>query len=308
MTQIPEHERIFEEICGKLNELSRRSDILNDDSWSGKIERMQTQLKRSQDELKSAQSEIQEKIKNFDSMSLPASDVSSDLRRATEQLDAERSTNSRLSADLAKSLELNLKLQFEIEEMKSKANQIISEERKHNQYLAEKNKAMAHEMELVQALNSEVRSELVKAKESIQVETEAFHLEKESLLSNLQEQSNLIASQNEKLQQAEALLEQKQNEIASITESLSEFETHSLQQNEAMKNLSGVAEKKIIELKMALDKKSLESQDYYSHLQQSLAQSAILKQENVALKEYISKISQLQGPVNQQGKPTEVRA
>ena len=281
---------------------------MGEESWSDRIERMQSQLKRSQDELKSAQSEIEEKIKNFDTLMTPSVDLDSDLRRLTEQLDAERGTNSRLSADLAKSLELNLKLQFEIEEMKSKANQIINEERKHNQYLTEKNKAMAHEMELVQALNTEVRTELVKTRESFQAELLLAQEQHGELEKTLQEKHTLIENQNHQLAQAQELISQKETEISSITESLQQFEEHSIKQNEAMKNLSAVAEKKIVELKMALDKKSIESQDYYSHLQQSLAQAAILKQENVALKEYIAKISQLQGPVNHQGKPTEVRA
>jgi hypothetical protein len=64
-----------------------------------------------------------------------------------------------------------------------------------------------------------------------------------------------------------------------------------LQQNEALKNLTQIAETKIVEMKMALDKKSLEAQDYFSHLQQTLSQSVILKQENTALKEYVAKLN-----------------
>jgi regulator of replication initiation timing len=54
-----------------------------------------------------------------------------------------------------------------------------------------------------------------------------------------------------------------------------------------------VAEKKIVELKMGLDKKMAEAQDYYSHLQQALSQVSILRQENSALKDYISKLTNL---------------
>lgn len=294
-----DHERLFEEICGKLNELSQKGDALEDTIWNDQLEKMQNQLRRSQDELKAAQSEIQEKIRNFDSLHVGTPDSTSELRRLGDQLEQERASNSKLAADLAKSLELNLKLQFEIEEVKSKANQIIGEERKHNQYLSEKLKTLNHEMELVQALNTEVRGELVKAKEKFQQDSEEMRSEKETLLQTLSEQKIQLDEQSAKITEIEQLLETKQNEIRGISSSLQEFESHSLKQNEALKSLSSVAEKKIVELKVALDKKGIECQDYYSHLQQALAQAAILKQENAALKEYIAKLGQLQGPLQQ---------
>ncbi|MEI7973749.1 MAG: hypothetical protein WCH11_05215 [Bdellovibrio sp.] len=307
-----DHERLFEEICGKLNELSQKGDALEDTIWNDQLEKMQTQLRRSQDELKAAQTEIQEKIRNFDNLNVGNPDSTSELKRLGDQLEQERASNSKLAADLAKSLELNLKLQFEIEEVKSKANQIIGEERKHNQYLSEKLKTLNHEMELVQALNTEVRGELVKAKEKFQQDCEEMRLEKGSLLQTLDEQKNQLDEQNAKISEIEQLLETKQIEIRGISSSLQEFESHSLKQNEALKSLSSVAEKKIVELKVALDKKGIECQDYYSHLQQALAQSAILKQENAALKEYIAKLGQLQGPLHQgsghAAKTIEVRA
>ena len=88
-------------------------------------------------------------------------------------------------------------------------------------------------------------------------------------------------------------MDTKEEELKTISDSLLEFENHSQQQNQIMKDLSSVAEKKIVELKIALDKKSLEAKDYYSHLQQSLSQVAILKKENSALKDYITKITAL---------------
>ncbi len=292
------------------------------DSWSEKIEKMHHQLKRSQDELKLAQNDIQEKIKNFDQIPAQQNDYHSELKKMTTQLEAERANQSRLSSDLAKSLELNLKLQFEIEEVKTKASQIINEERKHNQYLTEKNKNLTHELELVQALNSEMRSELVKAKDKFQSEIEDVLKDKEQTRQdflNLQEEKEKLfqefqsltqekESALDQLQQLESALAQKQEEVQKITESLEQFEQHSGQQGEALKNLSQIAEKKIVELKMALDRKVMESQDYYSHLQQALAQAAILKQENSALKEYISKFSSLQNQQNKiQDQKTEAR-
>ncbi len=46
-------------------------------------------------------------------------------------------------------------------------------------------------------------------------------------------------------------------------------------------------------MKVALDRKAIESNDYYSHLQQALMQIQVLRQENAALKEYVSKLTAL---------------
>ena len=85
----------------------------------------------------------------------------------------------------------------------------------------------------------------------------------------------------------------KDEEIQSLSETLKEFENHSLQQAELMKNISSAAEQKIIELKVNFDRKHIECQDYYSHLQQALTQIQVLRQENNALKDYISKLTAL---------------
>ncbi|MNL39982.1 hypothetical protein D3C87_1622940 [compost metagenome] len=44
-------------------------------------------------------------------------------------------------------------------------------------------------------------------------------------------------------------------------------------------------------MKLALDKKALEAQDYYSHLQQALTKVGVLNQENAAMKEYVTKLN-----------------
>jgi hypothetical protein len=76
-----------------------------------------------------------------------------------------------------------------------------------------------------------------------------------------------------------------------MSQSLNDIELASNNQGEAMKNLMTVAENKIVELKLAFDKKAIESQDYYQHLQQAMTQQNILKQENQNLKEYINKMN-----------------
>ena len=247
----PQHEQLFDEICNKLSELSLRSDSL---SSQDRLQRMQLSLQKSQEELKMAQSDLEEKMQLLGQNPFSIN-MDQELSRLSQQIDTERTTNSKLSADLAKSLELNLKLQFEIEEVRSKMTQSLGEEKKHNIYLTDKTKSLTQDLELSEALQYEAKLELQKAKEHIEIQSE---------------------------------------ELKSLTESLEQFEAHAQTQNEVLKNLSSAAEKKMIELKMALDKKSLESQDYYSHLQQSMSQTAVLRQENSALKEYISKLSNLQ--------------
>ncbi|MCE3010052.1 MAG: hypothetical protein LW875_05525 [Proteobacteria bacterium] len=284
-----DHDRLFDEIAGKLNELSNYSDNTPTD----RFEKMQTQLKRSQDELRQAQAEIQERIRSMDSMNFTTDDLTREIRRISEQLDQERMNNSKLSTDLAKSLELNLKLQFEIEEVRSKAAQVLNEEKKHNQFLQDKIKNVNHELDLSQALCNETRLEFAKAKEKFHQENQVWAAEKRQFHEQLAEQISDIEQKNQSFEALKKDLETKSSELAQLSESLLEFEEQAFQQNEVMRNLTQVAEKKMIELKLALDKKTIESQDYYSHLQQAMTQVNVLRQENAALKDYIAKLTAL---------------
>lgn len=81
----------------------------------------------------------------------------------------------------------------------------------------------------------------------------------------------------------------KDLELKKISESLSQFETHSIRQNEIIEDLVKAAERKIIELKVALDKKTYEAKNYYNHMQQALSQVALLKEENAAIRNYIER-------------------
>jgi chromosome segregation ATPase len=279
----PDHEKLFDEICGKLNQLSLKAEA---NSSEERLMRMQANLQKSQEELKNAQSEIQEKISSLDHHSLGQSDLGKEIKKMSEQLEQERISNSKLSTDLAKSLEFNLKLQFEIEEVRSKMSQSLSEEKKHNQYLTEKNKALSHEKDLTEALSNDTKLELSKAKERIT-----------NLQSEVQEHIHSVDQRDQLLEQLRGDLEARIEEIQKLTTSLDQFEAHSQAQSIVLRNLSDAAEKKMIELKVSLDKKAIECQDYYSHLQQSMSQAAILRQENTALKDYISKISNLQQQV-----------
>jgi hypothetical protein len=205
MKTTSDHEKLFDEICGKLNELSQQSE--------------------------STRVELQEKIARFDQVSFgqETDDLHIEMKRLTETLDQERQTSSKLNADLARALELNLKTQLE-------------------------GRSLKHELELSRAVCQEIRLELTKTLEKFQEE-----------------------------------LGKKENELLQVNRSLAQLEAHVTQQGDLIKNLSSVAEKKIIELKLALDHKSIEAKDYYSHLQQALTQASVLKQENLALKDFVSR-------------------
>jgi hypothetical protein len=304
-SQIPDHEQLFEEIYGKLQELSHREITVTDNNHE-RLEHMQNHLKRSHEELIQAQLEIQEKIKSLDGMNFANSannDFSRELKRISEQLDSERMNNSKLSTDLAKSLELNLKLQFEIEEIRSKAQQILSEEKKHNNFLQDKLKNTDHELELSQALCNETRLELAKGKEKFLQEQSAWDQERRQLQATMTDQANIIEEKRHLIEEVQNELTCKTNEFNELSSTLEQFEDYSTKQAELMKTLTEVAEKKMIELKLALDRKAFESQDYYSHLQKALTQINVLMQENSALKDYIGKLTQL----HQSNRP-EIRA
>ncbi len=297
---LPDHEKLFDEICGKLQELSFKQESSTDtpptprsDNFSERLEKMQTHIRKSQEELKASHMEIQEKIKSLDTLNFANNDLNREVKRLSEQLDQERMNNSKLSTDLAKSLELNLRLQFEIEEVRSKASQQLTEEKKHNVFLQDKVKNLSHELDLAQALANETRLELAKAKEKFQLENQTWQNEKRSLNTEI---ADRVAELEEKRQQIQDLredIENKVQELQKSSEALNQYEAHTQQQHEMMKTLSDVAEKKMIELKLALDKKTIESQDYYSHLQQAMTQIHVLRQENSALKDYIAKLSAL---------------
>jgi len=311
-----DHEKLFNEICHKLNELSQidskanaesllqtnaiQSELKSEEKYKEKIEKMQAQLKKSQDELRQVQFDVQEKIMSMESLSFTNNDLHREVKRLTEQLEQERINNSKISTDLAKSLEMNLRLQFEIEEIRTKANQSLNEEKKHNSFLIEKNKTLTHELDLSQAIGNEARLELAKAKDKFLLEQNQWAQDKKTLDQLCEDQKASIEEKQLLIEKMQNDIQSKRDEIQKISDSINEFENHSSQQQELMKNLSEVAEKKLIELKLALDKKTIECQDYYSHLQQALTQINIFRQENTALKDYISKLAQLHQSQQQQ--------
>ena len=296
-----EPERLFDEICNKLNELTARNDSQR--SYDP-LDKMQFQLKKSQEELIVAQQEIEDRIRSLDGLSVLNEDHVKEVRRLADQLDQERVQNSKISSDLAKSLELNLKLQYEIEEVKTKSHGLLVEERKHIQYLSEKLKSQSSELDLAQAFVSDARMELTRAKERFHTDQMEWQADKYNLNEKNSQQSKKIEELENEIQilttEMKTLgdsyadeVSKKTTEVDELSAALSKYQEQAQSQSDLLKNLSQVAEKKIVELKMALDRKSVETQDYYSNLQQALTQVQVLKQENLALRDYIAKISAL---------------
>jgi chromosome segregation ATPase len=316
-TTISDHTKLFDEICNKLNELSHRTeaDITSMNASSpeavvvaqAKYEKMQEQMQKFNSELKETQEELKEKIKSLENVHYDPNNLDAQLKSLADQLNNERLTNTKLGSDLAKSLELCLQLQLEIQGIKSRALQIQSEDKKFNHSLSEKNKQLSRDLELNIALKDEMALELAKAKNVFQKEHLVWEEQKETLEQQIQnlknEKHDLQCKNDEQL----LMIQEKENHILSlnqdiekISSSFSEVEFSAQQQNEVLKNLMGVAENKIIEMKMALDKKNLEAQDYFSHLQQALNHLNVTKQENITLKDYIAKVNHYHQQLQQQ--------
>lgn len=297
-TSVPEHEKLFDEICNKLSELSTQQPAEEIVPPQPKYEQMQVQMKKFHSDLKGSQEELREKIKTLENVSYGPATMDAQMQLLADQLSAERGSNAKLSSDLAKSLELSLQLQLEIQGLKARAMQMQSEEKKYSQALFDKTRVLQRDLDLNQALKEENATELAKARSAFAREQALWEEKQEQLENEIQ---SLKAAKLELEQTAEVMTEtiaQRDDKISSLNQEIekistafSEVEASAVQQNEVLKNLMEVAEGKIIEMKMALDKKSLEAQDYYSHLQQALTQSGISKQENTALKEYVSKLN-----------------
>lgn len=296
-TSVPEHEKIFDEICNKLNELSTPENV-EATPPQPKYEQMQVQMKKFHSDLKGSQEELREKIKTLENVSYGPATLDAQMQQLADQLSAERGNNAKLSADLAKSLELSLQLQLEIQGLKARALQMQSEEKKYSQALFDKTRLLQRDLDLTSALKEETSMELAKAKSAFareqalwEEQREQFESEIASLKQNKHELEQTVETMAATISERDQKIDSLNQEIEKISASFSEVESSAHQQNDVLKNLMEVAEGKIIEMKMALDKKALEAQDYYSHLQQALTQAGILKQENAALKEYVAKLN-----------------
>ncbi|MEK6773765.1 MAG: hypothetical protein AABY64_07485 [Bdellovibrionota bacterium] len=285
MNEIPEHEKLFDEISYKLSELSNRDEQVQ--PHQQKLEKMQHQIRKFHSELQDTQDEFRNKIRSLENVTISQNEVNQKMKTFTEQLNHERSLNTKLNGDLAKSLEISLQLQLEVQGLKSRSQHTYNEEKKYSQNLSEKLRATQKDLELVIVVKDELAIEFEKAKNNFAIEAQEAKNRQDTLENMVSEKNQMIANLN--------------IEMESLSQSLNEIEHGALQQNEAMKNLMTVAENKIVEMKLALDKKNIETQDYYSHLQQALTQLGMLRSENSNLKDYIQKVNTyLQQQQNQQ--------
>lgn len=253
---IPEHEKIFNEICHKLNELSQDEDQKSSKDRVVQLDKMQNQLKNFQIELVSNHEDMKLKIDSLEKMTTSNSDLTVKVKELTDLLNQERSHNSKLSTDLARSLDLSLKLQLEIQEIKTKAIQAQMDDRK--QYLENY--------------------------ESIQFD---FQKEKGRLLDMNQGLAN-------ESKQKEEQIEMLSGRINELETGMTQIEGTSQEQAETIKHLMTVAENKIVELKLEGDRIQSELDNVRGQFEQSRTQTEILKKENTALKDYINKMTAFQ--------------
>lgn len=253
---IPEHEKIFNEICHKLNELSQDEDHKSSKDRVMQLDKMQNQLKNFQIELISNHEDMKLKIETLEKMTTSNSDLTQKVKELTDLLNQERNHNSKLSTDLARSLDLSLKLQLEIQEIKTKAIQAQMDDRK--QYLENY--------------------------ENLQFD---FQKEKSKLLDTNQELTADLKSKQEQIE----MLTGKINELEA---GMTQIETTSQEQAETIRHLMTVAENKIVELKLESDRVKADLDNVRGQFEQATTQVEILKKENFALKDYINKMTQFQ--------------
>lgn len=253
VTQMPEHEKIFNEICNKLNELSQVEETKSSKDRVTQLEKMHNQIKNFQFDLMTTHEDMQLKIQTLEQMTTSNSDLTVRVQELTEMLNQERAHNSKLSTDLARSLDLSLKLQLEIQEIKTRALQAQVEDRRIHQDSYE-----AFKYKVTQEKNDLYRTQ-------------------EELLNQLKLKEEQIETLNQKANDLEA--------------GMGELEKTTIEQGETIKHLMSVAENKIVELKLSLDRAQNDLVNASGELTQAKTQVDLYKQENYSLKDYINKMA-----------------
>ena len=259
---VADHDKIFNEICSKLNELTQSEETKSSRDKMAQLEKMQNQMKSFQLELATSHEDMMLKIDTLEKLTVSNSDLTQKVQELTELLNQERAHNSKLSTDLARSLDLSLKLQLEIQEIKTKAIQAQMDDRK--QYL------------------------------------ENF----ENLQFDFQKEKNELLAANDDLmkdlKQKETQIEELTNKMNELEKSIVDFEKSSNEQSDTIRHLMAVAENKIVELKLSLDRTTADLGNLQGQYKQSQTQIDLLKQENFSLKDYINKMTAYQKHMAQQ--------
>lgn len=259
---LPTHEKIFNEISNKLNELSQTDETKSSKDKVLQLEKMQNQLKNFQFDLMTNHEDMKLKIESLEKMTVSNSDLSQRIQELTEILNQERSINSKLSSDLARSLDLSLKLQLEVQEIKTKSMLAQAEDRK--QYLENY--------------------------ENIQFD---FQKQKNNLL-------DLNINLKTDLKTKEDQINHLNLKINEIETNMNMIEETSFEQKETIQHLMTVAENKIVELKLSLDRTQADKDNISGQFTQASSKVEILQQENYTLKDYINKMSQYYQQYQQQ--------
>jgi chromosome segregation ATPase len=254
--KIPAHEQIFNEIATKLNELSQTDETRSSKDKVIQLEKMQNQLKNFQFDLLTNHEDMKLKIDALEKMTVSNSDLSQRIQELTEMLNLERSHTSKLSSDLAKSLDLSLRLQLEIQEVKSKAMQAQMDDRK----------SYMDNCEMLQMEFQKQKSALMTANNQLTTDLKA----KEDQVKELNQRINEIET------------------------NMNAIEETSFEQKETIQHLMTVAESKIVELKLLLDRTAADRDNLSGQYKQTISQTEVLKQENFALKDYINKMAHYQ--------------
>jgi len=253
VTQMPEHEKIFNEICNKLNELSQVEETKSSKDRVTQLEKMHNQIKNFQFDLMATHEDMQLKIHTLEQMTTSNSDLTMRVQELTEMLNQERAHNSKLSTDLARSLDLSLKLQLEIQEIKTRALQAQIEDRKIHQ----------DHFESFKYKTTQEKNDLFRTQEE--------------LLNQLKIKEEQIETLNQKTNDLEA--------------GMGDLEKTTIEQGETIKHLMAVAENKIVELKLSLDRAQHDFLNSSGELTQAKTQVDLYKQENYSLKDYINKMA-----------------
>ena len=252
----------------------------------------QIDLQKFQEQLRETQSFVLQTLKPENSGEHLQSSLYQELEKLATSLAAEREQNSKLSADLSRSLELNLKLQLEVEEVRLKAQQNLREEQAHSKSLQEQIKKLETELELTQAIQNETHIELTRSKDSFQTQIAQKDRELSELKQQIDNLNQTLQERDHNIEQLQSALTAAQKEKNELLLSLENYKKHTEEQNQVLRSMAELASQKMNEVQMALHKKSAECMDLNSRLEQALKQNEILKQENNNLKQYFSKLTQ----------------
>jgi hypothetical protein len=112
LTEPKIHDRLFNEISSKLNELEQEG--LKANPTSSRLEQIEFQFRRSQEELALTRQMIEEKMTAFASFANPNTERQEEMSKVQTQLETERAANAKLAGDLTKSIEVNLFVNFQL--------------------------------------------------------------------------------------------------------------------------------------------------------------------------------------------------